>query len=150
MVLFDREGGVVASVTVPDPAAGGAECYRCASSQRLLPAPRETPPLTGPCPHALPSPAAAEFLYAEEALTPVVQLAWHPASTHLAVLPRGSSFAMVWTAAGGTARMDSGIKVRREEGAASWLRRRPILVTAWLLCACCVLRDISPLPSPCT
>ena len=53
-----------------------------------------------------------DYLYDEAAETPVLALAWHPHGTHLAVLPRGQSFAMVWSAEGGTARVDGGVKVR--------------------------------------
>lgn len=73
MALFDRQGALLTSLTVPDP--------------------------------------ANEFLYDEAAETPVASLAWHPAGGHLAVLPRGQSFAMVWSPGGGTARVESGVKV---------------------------------------
>lgn len=53
-----------------------------------------------------------DYLYNEAAETPVLALAWHPRGSHLAVLPRGQSFAMVWSAEGGTARVDGGIKAR--------------------------------------
>lgn len=61
---------------------------------------------------------AAEFLYDEAAETPVAALAWHPSGSHLAVLPRGQTFAMVWSPTGGTARVDSGVKVRGHQGGA--------------------------------
>lgn len=52
-----------------------------------------------------------DYLYDEAAETPVLALAWHPSGSHLAVLPRGHSFAMVWSAEGGTARVDGSVKV---------------------------------------
>lgn len=43
----------------------------------------------------------------------MVTLSWHPSGSHLAVLPRGHPFAMVWSAASkDVARVDGGIKVR--------------------------------------
>lgn len=94
------------------------------------------PPLTSartlPCATS-PLLAAAEFLYAEETLPPVVALAWHPASTHLAVLPRGQSFAVVWTAAGGTARVDSGLKVGAAGLAGCTARACGMWLQAWAL-----------------
>ena len=53
-----------------------------------------------------------EFLFDEAAEAPVLALSWHPSGSHLAVLPRGQPFAMVWSAGGETARVDSGIKAR--------------------------------------
>lgn len=63
-------------------------------------------------PHAPPRHADPEFLFDEEAEAPVVTLSWHPSGSHLAVLPRGHAFAMVWSAATGeVARVDGGVKV---------------------------------------
>lgn len=57
--------------------------------------------------------ADPEFLYDEEVEAPVASLSWHPSGSHLAVLPRGHAFAMVWSAATREmARVDGGVKVR--------------------------------------
>jgi hypothetical protein len=48
----------------------------------------------------------------------VVALSWHPSGSHLAILPRGQPFAMVWSASGELARLDSGVKVR--DGGTGW------------------------------
>ena len=57
-----------------------------------------------------PARADPEFLYDESQETPVLALSWHPWSSHLAILPRGQPFAMVWSTSGELAHMDSGIK----------------------------------------
>ncbi len=57
-----------------------------------------------------------DYLYDESADPPVLALAWHPSGSHLAVLPRGQSFAMVWSAEGGTARVDGGINASSAVG----------------------------------
>lgn len=68
-----------------------------------------------------------EFLYDEGQETPVVTLSWHPSGSHLAVLPRGHQFAMVWSAATkDVARVDGGIKPA-EVSALSWCPDRPAL-----------------------
>lgn len=57
--------------------------------------------------------ADPEFLYDEDAEPPLIELSWHPSGSHLAALPRGQPFAMVWSAATGeVARVDGGVKVR--------------------------------------
>lgn len=49
----------------------------------------------------------------DEDLGAVQTLVWHQSCTHLAILPRGQTFAMVYDAATGeVARVDGGIKVR--------------------------------------
>ena len=69
-------------------------------------------------PLASSAPSDSEFLYDEAAETPVVSLSWHPSGSHLAVLPRGHAFAMVWNAdSGEVARVDGGLKVRCWGGA---------------------------------
>ncbi|KAL4434272.1 hypothetical protein ABPG75_000713 [Micractinium tetrahymenae] len=69
-----------------------------------------------------------EFLYDEEAETPVAALSWHPSGSHLAVLPRGHAFAMVWSAATREmARVDGGVKPA-EVSALAWCPDRAALV----------------------
>lgn len=59
---------------------------------------------------------ASEFLYNEAAECAVAALAWHPSGSQLAVLPRGQSFAVVWSVGSGLARVESGVEVRRRAG----------------------------------
>lgn len=90
----------------------------------------------------------SDFEY-DESLGAVQTLAWHPSGSHLAILPRGQTFAMVYDAAsGGVARVDGGVK-QEEVCFVCWCPGRPLLalgtVRGTALAYDCATRTLGPL-----